>query len=152
MKKLLFSSMLLASAFAVLGSMNAFRAIGKIDDSKSINQNISTNYSVKYQDCISQEDFPRDFNSMANHPSNSWDWSTMKVDASLKKYGKSMDSTLQSLNSIDAHNFIHQEFLRSKSMLENTDISDIRKYYHCEIMRMCYDSDRFLNHSSPVQL
>ncbi|NDV43668.1 hypothetical protein [Flagellimonas sediminis] len=152
MKKLLFSSMLLASAFAVLGSMNAFRAIGKIDDSKSINQNISTNYSVKYQDCISQEDFPRDFNSMANHPSNSWDWSTMKVDASLKKYSKSMDSTLQSLNSIDAHNFIHQEFLRSKSMLENTDISDIRKYYHCEIMRMCYDSDRFLNHSSPVQL
>jgi hypothetical protein len=152
MKKLLFSSMLLASAFAVLGSMNAFRAIGKFDDSKSINKTISTNYSAKYQDCISHDDFPQDFKSIANHPNNSWDWSTLKVDASLKRYHSSLDSTIRNLNSIDAHNFIHQEFERSKSMLGNENLSEIRKYYHCEIMRMCHDSDRSLNLGSAGQL
>ena len=152
MKKLLFSSMLLASAFAVLGGMNALHEIKGIGDTEKIEQNISNNYSAKYKDCISQTDFPQNYQFPVDLPSSKRDWNTLKVDASLKRYGQTLDSTIRNLNSIDAHNFIHQEFQRSKAIFQNKDISDIRKYYHCEIMRMCYDSDRFLNLGSAGQL
>ncbi|RIV46838.1 hypothetical protein [Flagellimonas pelagia] len=152
MKKILFSFMLLAGIFAVIGGMNALDEIKGIGDTEKIKQNISTNYSAKYKDCISQESFPQSFHFPVDLPDSNRDWNTLKVDASLNRYGQTLDSTIRNLNSIDAHNFIHEEFQRSKDIFESKDISDIRKYYHCEIMRMCYDSDRFLNLGSASQL
>ncbi|MEC7265005.1 MAG: hypothetical protein VXW38_14795, partial [Bacteroidota bacterium] len=132
--------------------MNALHEIKGIGGAEKTGENISTNYSAKYEDCISQVELPKIFQFPIDQLNNKRDWNIIKVDASLKRYGKSLDSTIRSLNYIDAHNFIHQEFQRSKDAFLNNDVSDIKKYYHCEIMRMCYNSDRLLNLGSDGQL
>lgn len=148
MKKLLFSSMLLASAFAVVGGINVF---DQAENGQNI-QGILTNYSAKYEDCILEKDLPKDFLWEPENKSKKIDWDTHKINVSLKKYGQSLDSTLKNLSSIDAHNFIHKEFERSKNSLLKEDLTEIRKYYHLEIMRICYDSDRLLNVGSAGRL
>lgn len=80
------------------------------------------------------------------------DWDMLKVNSSIQRFRLSMDSTLKNLSSIDAHNFIHKEFERSKTLLQEENLTEIRRYYHCEIMRICFDSDRQLNIGSIGQL
>ena len=152
MKKLLFSSMLLASAFAVLGGINVFDEIENGKSIKGMDRSILTNYSAKYKDCILEKDLPEDFQREVYNNSQKTDWDTKKVNASIKKYSKSLDSTLKNLSSIDAHDFIHKEFERSKNSILKDDLTEIRKHYHLEIMRICYDSDKTLNLGSAGRL
>ncbi len=149
MKKIVITSILLATVFIVLGGMNAFQKIESLNfASKSDSDREERVYTVKYNDCIKDIDFP-DGHSINNKLETSHvEWNLMKVNQSVKKYGKSLDSTLKNLNTLDAHGFIHQTFRKAKSAVTNNDISDIQKYYHCEIMRICYDRDRSLNQST----
>lgn len=152
MKKFLYSFLLVACTFVVLGSTNIFQMLHLNRDGLDPIQKVSTNYSPKYKDCIGANDFPLDFESKFVVLSPVQDWDVIKVNASIQKFHNSLDSTLKNLSSIDAHNYIHKEFERSKILLQRNDLTEIRRYYHCEIMRICYDSDRELNIGSMGQL
>lgn len=148
MKKLLFLVSLFASAFAVLGSINTFheeRRGNVIDNSTKI-------YAAKYEDCIDKTDFPVDFVSDNKDKENNSDWDIKKVDNCINKYGNSIEATIKNLNHIDAHNYIHQEFNRSKNAILAHELSDIQIHYHREVMRICYASDKALNLGSAGRL
>jgi hypothetical protein len=144
--------MLLASAFAVVRGINVFDQLENGQNIQGIHQGNLTNYSAKYRDCILEKDLPKGFSRELDNDSKRTDWDTHKINVSLKKYGQSLDSTLKNLSTIDAHNFIHKEFERSKNSLLKEDLTEIRKYYHLEIMRICYDSDKSLNLGSAGRL
>ncbi|MDF0717801.1 hypothetical protein PY092_16680 [Muricauda sp. 334s03] len=147
MKKLLLTSILLATVFAVLGSMDAFQKMEGINVAET-NSNLGAPpvHSVKYDDCITESDFPDGYTVYTHDITNQHsDWDIMKVNESIQKYTKSLDSTLKNLNTVDAHEFIHQAFQKSKSAVETENISNIQKHYHGEIMRICYAKDKQLN-------
>ncbi len=149
MKKILLLTSLLAGAFAVLGGIDAFHGERGVDDTTVSNDGTPAIYAAKYKDCIGKEDFPE---SLASDEGTNNDWDIQKVDNSLAKYKSSMETATKNLNYIDAHNFIHQEFLRSKDYLLNRELSEIQKHYHREVMRMCYDTDKALNLGSASRL
>lgn len=150
MKKLLFTSVLLATVFVVLSSMDVFQKMEGINVASETNSKADITptsvHVVKYVDCITENDLPEGYaiytHDISNHHS---DWDIMKVNESIEKYAKSLDSTLKNLNTVDAHEFIHQAFEKSKNVVKNEDISDIQKHYHGEIMRLCYTRDKQLN-------
>lgn len=152
MKKVLLLTSLLAGAFAVLGGIDAFHGERGVDDATVSNDGTPTIYAAKYKDCIVQEDFPEGHVSDASNGGANNDWDIQKVDNSLAKYKISMETATKNLNYIDAHNFIHQEFLRSKDYLLNRELSEIQKHYHREVMRICYDTDKALNLGSASRL
>ena len=100
-----------------------------------------------------ESDFPNGYPLYSKQLKNEdVDWYFTKVNESAKKYGKSLDSTLKNLSTVDAHDFIHQAFQKAKNAIGNKDISDIQKHYHFEIMRICYDSDKSLNQNTAGRL
>ena len=145
MKKLFISSLLVLGAFALWGPINAFQKRNVTATYSSFDHNVDSLYSAKYQDCIMLSDFPEG-TFAGDALTIESDWDLMKVNSSINRYSQSLDSTIKSLNTIDAHNFLHQEFERSKNTIINSkDLSWIRKHYYREIMRICYDNDRALN-------
>ncbi|MBO0321757.1 hypothetical protein J0X14_05575 [Muricauda sp. CAU 1633] len=152
MKKLIVSSVLVLAAFALWGPMNAFQKRKVTHAYSSIDQHTDSLYSVKYQDCITLQDFPEGALGQDNLVIDN-EWDLMKVNTFINRYGQSLDSTIKNLNAIDAHNFLHHEFERSKNILsKNNDLSWIRAHYHREIMRICYDHDKSLNFGSGTNL
>ncbi|WP_108423752.1 hypothetical protein [Flagellimonas amoyensis] len=149
MKKILLLASLLTGAFAVLGGIDAIHGERGVNDTTVSNDSTPTNYAAKYKDCIGQGDFPESYVPDAGTDN---DWDMKKVDNSLAKYKISMETVTKNLNYIDAHNFIHQEFLRSKDYLQNRELSEIQKHYHEEVMRICYDTDKALNLGSASRL
>lgn len=147
MKKMLLASVLLVTVFVLLGGINAFQRNETLNFTFKANSNIplDTVYAVKYDDCIKESDYPIDYFTHSKEVKGHIDWSIKKVNESVSKFGESIDSTLKNLNTVDAHEFIHQTFQKAKNALTDTSISDIQKYYQCEIMRICHDSDRSLN-------
>ncbi len=151
MKKLLLTSILLAIVFITLSAMNAFQEMQGIDFTSKTNskEQMESVYVVKYDDCITENDFPEGYLVSKNeNTGQDVDWNIMKVNQSIKKYRKSLDSTLKNLNTVDAHDFIHQTFQKAKSSMANDDISDIQRHYLSGIMRICYDSDKHLNQNT----
>ncbi|MER3374401.1 MAG: hypothetical protein RIM83_07155 [Allomuricauda sp.] len=145
MKKMVILCLLASGAFAAWGITNAFQRVGLTATYSTADQNADSLYATKYKDCITLGDFPE--GTLANDNliiENDWD--LLKVNASINRYGQSLDLTIKNLNAIDAHNFLHQEFERSKNVMSNSgDLSWIRVHYHREIMRICYDNDKSLN-------
>ena len=147
MKKLLISSLLALAVLALWGPINAFQKSKSSTTTtySTLDQNVDSLYSAKYQDCIMLSDFPDDTISR-DHLTIESDWDLMKVNAFINRYGQTLDSTIKNLNAIDAHNFLHKEFERSKNTITNNkDLSWVRVHYLREIMRMCYDNDKSLN-------
>lgn len=152
MKKILLLTSLFAGAFAILGGIGALHGERGVNETRVSNDEVSTAYTAKYKDCISKGDFPESFVSEAGKEMAKSDWDIKKVNISITKYKKSMDATTKNLNYIDAHNYIHQEFQRSNKYLLDSELSEIQKQYHREIMRICYDSDKALNLGSAGRL
>lgn len=155
MKKLSFTSAILVILFIVMGSMNAFQKIERISfESKAVNNlPIDGEATIKYNDCITEIDSPDELHGHARKLHDQYlDSSLSKIDVCVKKFGKSMDSTLKNLSTVDAHEYIHQSFEKSKNTIAGNNISDIQKYYHLEIMRICYERDKSLNHNSVGRL
>lgn len=152
MKKILLLTSLFAGAFAVLGSIGALHGEKGVDTISAENDEVSTAYSAKYKDCIAKEDFTESLLPGTDNKVEKSDWDLKKVNSSIAKYSKSMNATIKNLNYIDAHNYIHQEFQRSRNSVQNSGLSDIQKHYHREIMRICYNSDKALNLGSAGRL
>lgn len=151
MKKLLLTYILLATVFIVIGGMNALAKIQGIYEASNdkVNNPTTSFQFAKYEDCITKEDFPDGFllytHELTNPDAN---WDIEKVNESVQKYGKSLDSTIKNLSTVDAHEFIHQTFIKSKSALATDSISDIKKHYHSEMMRLCFTRDQLLNQNT----
>lgn len=152
MKKFLCLGILTGGTFVILAGVNLYNHFYHTPTGTYQNEKVTTNYVIKYNDCITQEDFPFDLDDSKNQIELGHDWDLLKVNSSIQRFRHSMDSTLKNLSSIDAHNFIHKEFERSKTLLQEENLTEIRRYYHCEIMRICFDSDRQLNIGSIGQL
>lgn len=151
MKKLLLTSILMATVVMVLGGMNAFQSMEVSNIASKNNSKLYGNPMnlVKYDDCIVEEDFPLGYLMFTHEITNVHDhWDIMKVNESVQKYSKSLDSTLKNLSTVDAHEFIHQAFMQSKNAVEDDNTSDILKHYHGEIMRICYARDKHLNQNT----
>lgn len=151
MKKLLITASLVLIALALWGPINAFQK-RKVTHHKysSFDQHADSLYSAKYQDCIMRSDFPEGW-STDDKLTVENEWDLIKVNSSINRYAQSLDSTIKNLSTIDAHDFLHHEFERSKNtLINNNDLSWIRAHYHREIMRICYDTDRSLNLDSGI--
>jgi len=151
MKKLLLISILLVMVFLVYGGMNVVQKIEGIE--MVSDNNVSTHTPevqfAKYDDCITENDFPDGYLLYTHEITNQHSgWDIEKVNESAQKYSKSLDSTLKNLSTVDAHEFIHKAFLKAKSDVENGNVSEIRKHYLGEIMRLCYNRDRLLNQNT----
>ncbi|AEM69698.1 hypothetical protein Murru_0648 [Allomuricauda ruestringensis DSM 13258] len=146
MKRLLLTSVLLASVFITLSGMNAFQKMEDINFNSK--EQMESVYAVKYDDCITESDFPEGYLSINQDADQDVDWNIMKVNQSINKYRKSLESTLKNLSTVDAHDFIHQTFQKAKSSMENDNTSEIQKHYFSGIMWICYDKDKDLNQNS----
>ncbi|MCK0160602.1 hypothetical protein [Allomuricauda sp. F6463D] len=153
MKKIVFTSILLATVFIVLKDIDAFQKIEEIKIVSTSNSELKKSiYTVKYEDCIHKSGFPDNDALFSNETSADVAESFVKVDASLKKYKKSLDSTIKNLSVVDAHDFIHQTFKKTRIAIANKNISDIQKHYYFGIMQICYDSDKYLNQNAVGRL
>lgn len=107
---------------------------------------------VKYQDCLKEQQLIAFKASLKKEEVLPNPKQTSKIDVHLKKYQVSLDSTVQSLNAIDAHSFLHSEYERSRQMILSNRHSRIKTYYHLKIMESCYEKDKKLNLSSQSSL
>ncbi|MEM9078376.1 MAG: hypothetical protein AAGC43_15135 [Bacteroidota bacterium] len=114
-------------------------------------ENIS-NSIIKYEDCIQKESLTELKTFLKRE--NRWPFgeNLTQIDIQIERYRVSLDSTIQNLNSIDAHSFLHMEFRRCKERILTTEISPIQAYYHLNIMEACYSKDKELNESSQSSL
>ena len=55
-----------------------------------------------------------------------------------------------SLNTIDAHHYLHEEYDRYYTLLVQPQNSPVRLYYYAEILETCYVKDQALNLGSVV--
>lgn len=132
---------------ASIGLLSMNSLPGKISLSKVFNtkENKATNYSTKYSDCITKSDHSQFSKSLQTKIPQVDEIFIEEIDACLDNYQRSLDSTIKNLNAIDAHEFLHSEYLRCKVKISEGSLSEIQKYYHQGIMQICYDKDRFLN-------
>ncbi|KAB7531566.1 hypothetical protein F8C76_08760 [Flagellimonas olearia] len=146
MKKVFFSSILVVGLVAILGQINAKHYGGLFSDDTKAEHKEPVVYSAKFKECIDMKDFPKKKTSKYEAAFEESGRDMEMVEASLKKFRASLDSTLKNLSYIDAHEFLHARFEQSKAFVSlHDDISKTQEYYHREIMRICYDNDRLLN-------
>ncbi|WP_127140064.1 hypothetical protein [Flagellimonas marinaquae] len=155
MKKIIITSILLVTFFVLLGSINAISNMEQFNMISKTGTKVAVEsvYSAKYDDCITEDDFPKGFGLYTLQLTDqhlSWDYK--KVSETARKYGVSLDSTLKNLSTVDAHDFIHKTFLNSKKVVMSEDTSPIQKHYHYEIMRMCLERDKHLNQTAMGKL
>ncbi|NVN17731.1 hypothetical protein GUA46_05200 [Muricauda sp. HICW] len=151
MKKLMLTSILLATLAVVFGGMNAFQKIDRFSfiSKTGTAANHEMIHVVKYDDCITQEDLPKRhflFTHQITHQHIEPEYN--RVNESARKYSTALDSTLKSLSTVDAHDFIHKTFQDAKNEASREDISEMQRHYQFEIMRMCLDKDKHLNQNT----
>lgn len=115
--------------------------------SKSLNSKKSDglDYSKKYVDCINDADFLARSNPKLEGYTDEHQVIFEELNLSLEKYQRSLDSTIQNLNTIDAHEFLHSEYEKSKDLIQKENTSEIKQYYHIKAMELCYTMDKSLN-------
>ena len=103
--------------------------------------------STKYSDCIDSLDLSR---LMIKHAVNYNEDTApfMELDTSLEKYGKSMDSVVDNLNALEAHQFLHAAYKKYREILQSDSLSIAEAYYHLEAMKICYNLDQSLSLNS----
>ena len=107
---------------------------------------------IKYEDCIKEESLIALKAFLEREKRLPVSKKLSSLDAQVRKYYISLDSTVQSLNAIDAHSFLHNEFDRCKEIILSSETSKIQTYYHYKIMESCYQKDKELNESSQNSL
>lgn len=105
----------------------------------------NSDYSKKYADCINEGDFLNHYDSKSGEYSDEQEGVFEEINMSLEKYRHSLDSTIKNLNTIDAHEFLHREYEKSKVLIQKDKSSKIKRYYHTKAMEICYTKDKSLN-------
>ncbi|WP_190809605.1 hypothetical protein [Flagellimonas sp. S3867] len=148
MKKIILPFCFIALISIGLLSMNKFPP--KFNFSEVLDQKKSkaTEHSIKYSDCIEMAEISKFTAQDTDVQVIRGDVLFDEINLCLEKYQRSLDSTVKNLNTIDAHKFLHSEFLRCKNQLNSDSLSVIKAYYHKGIMSLCYDRDKALNSKS----
>ncbi|MEO9511940.1 MAG: hypothetical protein ABJN84_11320 [Flavobacteriaceae bacterium] len=104
-----------------------------------------TDLHKKYADCIQEANFL----THVNHELREYPIEQKEVlDVLLKnleRYQRSLDFTVKNLNTIDAHEFLHNEFEKSKRLIQKDKTSEIQGFYFSKAMEICYSLDKSLN-------
>ena len=108
--------------------------------------------TIKYDDCIQKESLVRLEAFLKKGGRLPKDVDVSEIDVQIDKYRTSLDSTVQSLNSMDAHSFLHAEYKRYRKLIYYNTTSPIKTYYYFKIMEACYINDEKLNQSSRARL
>lgn len=111
-------------------------------------ENEETPSSQGYDDCIQKESLKRMRNQLMDRIQLLDSNTIVNIDIQLEKYQQSLDSIVQNLNTIDAHSFLHNEYHRCENVIQFSEDSPFKVYYHLMTMEACYEKDRQLNESS----
>ncbi|SNZ01615.1 hypothetical protein [Flagellimonas pacifica] len=148
MKKVVLPLCFIVMVSVGLLSMDAFPE--KVDFSKmfKFEKKEVSDHPIKYSDCISEAELSKLDSIGANFNSLPKGTLFKEINICLEKYQLSLDSTIENLSAIDAHEFLHNEYERCKTIIYKESISEIKTYYHKGIMQICYERDKSLNQTS----
>ncbi|MGW9687194.1 hypothetical protein [Flagellimonas sp. 2504JD1-5] len=145
MKKIILPFCLIALISIALLSMNKFSPKINFSGATDAEKSENPERQIKYSDCI-------DMVAISMFDSEGPDMQLIQqnglydeINQCLKKYQRSLDSTIKNLSTIDAHEFLHNEFERCKNQIDSDSLSAIKVFYHKGIMEICYDRDKRLN-------
>lgn len=103
--------------------------------------------STKYSDCIDSLDLSKHFTKQPQ--SNAEGSSSFReMDSSLEKYRQSMDSVVNNLTALEAHQFLHAAYNKYRNTLQSNSLSEAKTYYLLGAMQICYQLDKSLNLTS----
>ncbi len=145
MKKVVFPLFLILLVCAGLLSMDTFSGKKSLSEVFNFDTNHTTEYAIKYSDCINHKDEFRNAKFSPNQFPDDEKPLIKEIDLCLEQYQKYLDSTIKNLSTIYAHEFLHNEYARCKAEISNDSISKIEMYYNLGIMEICYNKDRALN-------
>ncbi|MEM9363917.1 MAG: hypothetical protein AAGA43_14855 [Bacteroidota bacterium] len=152
MKRLIVILPLVALSCICLLHMNANKSNPFSFGAVSQTPNRVSKSGFKYEDCIQKESLTS-FEVFLRRENRLPDGENLsQIDFQIKKYQRSLDSTIQNLSTIDAHSFLHNEYKRCKSLILSSERTPIQTYYHFKIMESCYEKDKALNESSQNSL
>ncbi|MEX0360024.1 MAG: hypothetical protein AB3N10_03455, partial [Allomuricauda sp.] len=102
---------------------------------------------TKYSDCIDSLDLSK---HLTKQPQSNLEGSLTfgEMDSSLKKYRQSMDSVVNNLTALEAHQFLHAAYNKYRNTLQSDSLSEAKTYYLLGAMRICYQLDKSLNLTS----
>nr|WP_299385771.1 hypothetical protein [Allomuricauda sp.] len=100
---------------------------------------------TKYSDCIDSTDLMVFLKRQS--PPTKQSEALQKVEASLEKYGRSMDSVIENLSTLEAHQYLHEAYKNNRSVLQSDSMTKTKFLYHLGAMQICYDRDKSLSHN-----
>ncbi|TAI49643.1 hypothetical protein [Flagellimonas allohymeniacidonis] len=150
MKKLGFVLVAITAVCLLMLGMGLKGKINPFGISTSSKTKSDSDYDAKYRECITSEDLFQLSENKKQYIKETPKKLVKEIDQHVADYETSMESTVNSLNTIDAHNFLHDEYNRCRSLLLKNRQSKLKKYYYLKIMASCYEWDKKLNLSSEV--
>lgn len=148
MKKVVLPLFLVLLISAGLLSMDTFSGKRSLSEVFNFETKHTTEHATKYSDCIDhQDEFSNAKFGLSQFPEDQRPL-VKEINLCLEQYRQSLDSTIKNLSTIDAHEFLHNEYARCKTEIGYDSISEIKEYYHLGMMKICYDRDRALNTES----
>ncbi len=150
MKKLGFVLATITAACLLMLGMGSKGKINPFGISTSSKIRPDSDYDAKYRDCITSQDLFEHSKNQEQLLKGIPKELIKEIDQHAADYEISMESTINSLNTIDAHNFLHHEYKRCKGLFLEEGQSNLKKYYYLKIMTSCYEWDKKLNLSSEV--
>ena len=100
--------------------------------------------AIKYSDCIDSLQLSQHL-SKWSHEHSAQSAYVQPIGLSLEKFGQSMDSVVENLNALEAHQFLHAAYKRYGEALQTDSLSQAQIYYHLGAMQICYQLDKSLN-------
>ncbi|SHG92191.1 hypothetical protein [Flagellimonas flava] len=129
-------------------SLNSFS--NKISPSNT--ENVSSmdmkEYGNKYSDCINGSELDSFTKQVFETNFKTTKLPVKSIDKSLENYQRSLEVTIENLNAIDAHDFLHSEYERYKTEMSQETLSGVRAYYLAGAMKVCFNLDKSLNQDS----
>nr|WP_299339050.1 hypothetical protein [Allomuricauda sp.] len=151
MKKLSFVLLAITAGCILLLGMGSKGEINSLGKTIYINPQTDSDYSAKYKECISARDVLDLGEVEQEYLEHIPEKLIQEINQHISDYETSMESTINSLNTIDAHNFLHDEYQRCRNLYSQQGQSELKKYYYLKIMLSCYAWDKQLNQSSEIQ-
>lgn len=151
MKKLSLVLVVITLGCVLLVSMGLKDDMGYTDKTSLNLSRVESDYDAKYKECISAKDVSDLIGAEAEYVNHLPGEIITEISKHVADYEASMESTINGLNTIDAHNFLHDEYQRCRTLYSQKGQSKLKKYYYLKIMRSCYVRDKKLNLSSEVQ-
>ncbi|MBS9461771.1 hypothetical protein KIM67_05070 [Flagellimonas sp. 389] len=145
MKKVVFSFCFVTTVCIGLLSMDSLPDGISFSHTFNSKNNKLSEYDTKYSDCLHETDLSQFSSVDVNQLLKEQPILLKEMNRCLDQYKNTLNNTIKNLNTLDSHEFIHNEYRRSKDKISTNALSEIKTYYHFGIMRICYEKDKDLN-------